>query len=235
MRVLDLFSGTHSVGKICKELGYEVVSLDIDGRADITVNILDWDYSTYPAGFFDIVWASPPCTEFSIMNQCNKRFKTPDIPYASSLVERALEIIRYFKPGCFFIENPQSGTLKDQPFMAEIPFYDVDYCRYGHPIRKRTRIWTGARDFVPLKCSRGSPCESLVNGKHLNFSYMNVPGQNRLDLRHSIPPALLRALLVAAIDQPQEIKPPARPPLTPGFQRCRKFQESARLPLPQLA
>ena len=40
MRVLDLFSGTHSVGKICKELAYKVISLDIDGRADITVNIL---------------------------------------------------------------------------------------------------------------------------------------------------------------------------------------------------
>ena len=112
MRVLDLFSGTHSVGKTCKELGYEVVSLDIDGRADITVNILDWDYRTYPTGYFDIVWASPPCTEFSIMNQCNKRFKTPDTPYASSLVERALEVIRYFKPGRFLLKTFRAERSK---------------------------------------------------------------------------------------------------------------------------
>ena len=200
MRVLELFSGTHSVGNVCKELGYEVVSLDIDGRADITVNILDWDYHTYPTKYFDIVWASPPCTEFSIMNQCNKRFKIPDIPYASSLVERALEIITYFNPERFFIENPQSGTLKDQPFMFELPFYDVDYCRYGHPIRKRTRIWTNTKKFSPKKCGRNSPCESLVVGegsrsKHLNFSYMNIPGKNRTDLRHSIPAPLIRSLL----------------------------------------
>ena len=65
MRVLELFSGTHSVGKVAKELGYEVLSLDMDGNADINIDILDWDYKQYPVGYFDIVWASPPCNTFS--------------------------------------------------------------------------------------------------------------------------------------------------------------------------
>jgi hypothetical protein len=43
MNCLELFSGTHSVGKILKEKGYNVVSLDLKG-ADINCNILDWDY-----------------------------------------------------------------------------------------------------------------------------------------------------------------------------------------------
>ena len=30
MKVLELFSGTHSVGVVCKEKGYEVISLDRD-------------------------------------------------------------------------------------------------------------------------------------------------------------------------------------------------------------
>ena len=45
MRVLELFSGTHSVGKVCKDLGYEVVSLDLT-NADINIDILKWDYKT---------------------------------------------------------------------------------------------------------------------------------------------------------------------------------------------
>jgi hypothetical protein len=45
MKLLELFSGTHSVGKVCKELGYEVISVDIDGRADINIDILEWDYT----------------------------------------------------------------------------------------------------------------------------------------------------------------------------------------------
>ena len=39
--LLDLFSGTHSVGNVAKELGYNVTSLDLT-NADICCNILDW-------------------------------------------------------------------------------------------------------------------------------------------------------------------------------------------------
>lgn len=66
MRVLELFSGTHSVGKVCAEYGWEVVSLDLKG-ADINKNILEWDYTTYPVGHFDMIWASPPCDTFSML------------------------------------------------------------------------------------------------------------------------------------------------------------------------
>jgi len=37
MKVLELYSGTGSVGKVCKERGFDVVSVDIDGRADINM------------------------------------------------------------------------------------------------------------------------------------------------------------------------------------------------------
>ena len=40
IKVLELFSGTHSVGKCCKELGWDSLSVDIDGRADINSSIL---------------------------------------------------------------------------------------------------------------------------------------------------------------------------------------------------
>ena len=43
MRVLDLFSGTHSVGKVASALGYEVVSLDLSDDATICCNILEWE------------------------------------------------------------------------------------------------------------------------------------------------------------------------------------------------
>ena len=64
MKLLELFSGTKSVGKVVEQLGYEVVSLDLT-NADINCNIIDLDYTTYTVGYFDVIWASPPCTEYS--------------------------------------------------------------------------------------------------------------------------------------------------------------------------
>ena len=59
MRVLDLFSGTHSVGKVASALGYEVVSLDLSD-ATICCDIMEWDYkAAFSEGYFDIIWASP--------------------------------------------------------------------------------------------------------------------------------------------------------------------------------
>ena len=68
MRVLELFSGTGSVGKVCKEKDWEVISLDLK-NAEINCNILDWDYTIYPPGHFDIIWASPPCDTFSCLRR----------------------------------------------------------------------------------------------------------------------------------------------------------------------
>ena len=62
--MLELFSGTGSVGKVAREKGWDVVSVDIDPRADINVDIMEWDYRS--SGMtFDVVWGSPPCTMYS--------------------------------------------------------------------------------------------------------------------------------------------------------------------------
>ena len=65
VRVLTLFSGTHSVGKVCAEYGWEETSLDLYQPADIEEDVLQWDWRTYPVGYFDIIWASPDCSQYS--------------------------------------------------------------------------------------------------------------------------------------------------------------------------
>ena len=92
MNVLELFSGTGSIGKCCKELGWDVVSLDLDERADIVIDILKWDYSVYPKDYFSVIWASPPCDEYSCLNNARPE-KICDIESADKLVLKTLEII----------------------------------------------------------------------------------------------------------------------------------------------
>ena len=65
MKLLELFSGTGSVGKVARDKGHSVISLDLKD-ADINSDILEWNYKDYEVGYFDFIWASPPCTEYSI-------------------------------------------------------------------------------------------------------------------------------------------------------------------------
>jgi|TARA_R110000803_G_scaffold5690_2_gene18788 site-specific DNA-cytosine methylase len=193
MNVLELFSGTGSIGKVCEKLGWNPISLDLDNRADIVCDIMDFDYKQYPKDYFGMIWASPPCDEYSCMNNCRPE-KIPDLDSADKLVLKTLEIIEYFKPEVWFIENPQTGKLKDRPFMKELSFYDVDYCMYGWYARKRTRIWTNKKDWNNLKCDK--TCGKIIDNKHKSVAYLNIPGMNRLDLRHAIPEDLIFSLFL---------------------------------------
>ena len=112
MRILELFSGTGSVGKVAVELGHEVVALDRDMAADIQTDIMDWDYrAAFQPGHFDFIWASPPCTEYSRAKSRGIR----KIDEANEVVKRTLEIIEYFHPEHYLIENPRRVSSRTNP------------------------------------------------------------------------------------------------------------------------
>jgi hypothetical protein len=72
MRLLELFSGTKSVSKAAKSLGWETVSPDICPRytPGLELDILAFDEKQYPKDHFDFIWASiPPALCESILRQ----------------------------------------------------------------------------------------------------------------------------------------------------------------------
>jgi site-specific DNA-cytosine methylase len=215
MRVLELFSGTKSVGKVCKELGYEVISLDLN-NADINIDILKWDYRDYPNNYFDIIWASPPCHTFSMMRRSwigrkNSKFgnniitkellDNDMINNGLPIVHKTLEIIQYFDPKLYFIENPKTGKMKE---FIDLPYYDITYCKYSDwGYRKPTRIWTNKKNFSPLFCK--NDCENMIdkkkhrvtmNGTSKDKRQTSLGGSSLLYLRYRIPPKLIRELLI---------------------------------------
>ena len=170
--LLELFSGTGSVGKVAELLGYSVVSLDLKD-AKITTDILEWDYAKLDPDEIDIIWASPPCIEYSIAKTTGVR----KIDYANRIVKKTLEITNYFKPKYWFIENPQTGLLKSQEFMSNLGFVDVDYCKYGFNYRKRTRIWNNLNGLWKPRPLCKKDCGKMIGNKHLETAQRLASGK----------------------------------------------------------
>lgn len=60
-RLLDLYSGTGSIGRLFADRGYEVTRVDWDARyePEIVTDMFRWDYWYYPPGHYDVITASP--------------------------------------------------------------------------------------------------------------------------------------------------------------------------------
>ena len=76
-RLLELFCGTKSVGKVAEQRGYDVVSLDFNPKfnATITEDIMEWDYTQFPPDYFDVIWGSPDCRTWSFATAGKYRTK----------------------------------------------------------------------------------------------------------------------------------------------------------------
>ena len=167
MKVLELFAGSRSVGKIAKELGMEVFSSDLiefEG-IDYPISILDFDVTKVPFKP-DIIWASPPCTGFSVAAIGHHWTggkgayipKTDTARLGIELVKKTLEIINYFQPTYWFMENPR-GVLRKLDVVKGLKKNSVTYCQYGDERMKPTDIWTNSIMWEPKPmCKNGDPC-----------------------------------------------------------------------------
>jgi len=192
LQVLELFKGTGSVTKYCArypEKFASVISVDNVTAFNPThiCDVREWNYGQYPPGHFDIIFASPPCTEFSRLKTRGVR----DLKLAKDLVVITQEIINYFQPRMWFIENPATGLLPQQEYMRDVPFFDVDYCKYSDfGYRKRTRIWSNIANFKPLICNKD--CNYIESGKHINtFGSVSTIS---LEQKYRIPDMLLHKM-----------------------------------------
>ena len=147
MKVLELFAGSRSIGKVADLLGYEVYSSDINNFENINyvVDILDFDINKIPFKP-DFIWASPPCTFFSVASigkHWNKDHspKSENAKLGMQIIQKTLDIIDMCQPKYFFIENPR-GKLRKLDLMKGIPRTTVWYCKYGDKRAKPTDIWT---------------------------------------------------------------------------------------------
>ena len=165
MKVIELFSGTESFSKVSRERGHQAFTIEMDRsfNPNLCINILDLDISMIPEEFKnpDIIWASPPCTTFSVASIRhyweNGKPKNEKTLEGIKIVKKTIEIIEALKPKFFIIENPR-GMLRKQEFMLSLKRDTVTYCQYGLEYQKATDLWNNLINWnhKPM-CSPRSP------------------------------------------------------------------------------
>ncbi len=203
-KLLELFKGSGSVGKVAVKVGYDVVSVDLDPiyTPDIETDILDWDYKNFfkENNFIpDYIWASPPCNTFSPLAWSRKP-QMRNIKTAKPISEKAkigtkilyktLEIINYFKSKnpdlCYCIENPR-GMMRNDKHMINQPYMATTYyCYYGGKKLKPTDFWSN----YPL---------GLKETDGFCKTYILVEDIKDIKDKYSIPPKLIKQIIYTAI------------------------------------
>jgi len=177
VKVLELFAGSRSIGNAADRLGMEVFSVDIEPFEGIDL-VQDIEFLTPQMIPFkpDLIWASPPCTTFSIAaistHRDNGEPKTEFAAKSDRLVLNTLKIITHFD--CtFYIENPR-GYLRKMYYMIGLPRVTVWYCKYGDSSAKPTDIWS-SNIYNPMFNTKGwKPKPQCFNGNK-NCTHEEAP------------------------------------------------------------
>ena len=163
MKVLELFAGSRSFSKCAERRGHITFTIDkvsfpgIDLVADI-MKLKESDIPFKP----HIIWASPPCTYFSVSSigkhwRKNNEPRTKEAESGVLLIKRTLKIIERLNPKYWIIENPR-GKLRTLDIIPGIR-RTVTYCQYGDKRMKPTDIWSNIIKWVARPvCERGNDC-----------------------------------------------------------------------------
>lgn len=134
MLMLDLCCGLKGASQAMTDRGWAVVTVDIDPSfdPDIVADLITWSwYGDRP----DLIWISPPCTEFAreSMPWCRTGLQ-PDM----AIVNAGLRIAKEAQPSAWVLENVRGAQTYLGP-AREIhgPFYLWgNFPPLGKPIRR---------------------------------------------------------------------------------------------------
>lgn len=153
MKVLELFAGTRSIGKAFERRGHEVTSVDYDPKFTDCLHEDAYAFLQEHGEEYDVIWASPCCTTYSVAGlRChrdkdsNGRYTIPTSEYAEQCDAKNAVLFKWFdehRGMMWFIENPRGQMLHmDFAKCLEDCKTELCYCQYGFPTMKPTNIWT---------------------------------------------------------------------------------------------
>jgi hypothetical protein len=175
MLVFDFFSGTGSSTQAFKDAGHTVITFEIDEFFEATEHVDVFNLNAIDLitkyGQPDFIWASPPCTAFSVASMGHHwgggarayEPKTEAAKVSQDLVAHTVKLIKDLNPTKgWLMENPR-GMLRKLPVVAGLPRTTVTYCQYGDGRMKPTDLWGVVPNWIPRDmCKNGMPCHEAA-------------------------------------------------------------------------
>lgn len=128
LKILDLFSGLGGATSAFISAGHSVIRIDINRFKCSTIQA-DCRFLPLKKSYFDLIWASPPCTEFS--KTLMPWFPTQPTP-SLELVCAALSIINEFQPKFWVIENVKGSIPFISQILGQPKFISLPYVLWGY-------------------------------------------------------------------------------------------------------
>jgi hypothetical protein len=204
MLVFDFFAGTGSSTQAFADAGHTVITFELDPDFDVTETVdimqLRADELVAKYGRPDFVWASPPCTAFSVASighhwEIGGIPKTEAAKYNQLLVAKAHELIQQLQPTKgWLIENPR-GMLRKLDVVAGLTRRTITYCQYGDTRQKPTDLWGEVPGWTPRPmCSPGAEChEAAPRGSRTGTQGLKG-AKDRSRVPHALSVELLQAI-----------------------------------------
>jgi hypothetical protein len=208
MLVFDLFSGTGSSTQAFKDAGHTVISFEMDDSFEATehINVFSLQAREMIAkyGQPNFVWASPPCTAFSVASighhwangGANPTPKTESAKQSQDLVAHTVQLIKDLNPDKgWLIENPR-GMLRKLPVVEGLPRTTVTYCQYGDSRMKPTDLWGRVPGWTPrVACKNGMLCHEAAPRGARTGTQGIVGARERSRIPYALGEELLEAML----------------------------------------
>lgn len=158
-------------------------------------DVFKWNYKIIKPASVAGILAAPPCTDFAVSGAQYWAKKDKDGRTSASvkLIRKTLEIIKYFNPSFWALENPvgRLNTLIPE-LMQYGPWYFEPFW-YGDPWSKKTGLWgkfnhpKTSAIVKPVRFSEQGSWTQLLGGK----------SEQTKELRSITPPGFARAFYKA--------------------------------------
>lgn len=174
--LISLYDHTGNQSRPYRENGWEVIQIDIQSGQDI----LTWEYKNIDRGRKVVIIAAQPCDNYAVCGARHfaKKDANGETEKSQLLVVKTKEIIDWFNPFAWVLENPKTRLHKMNQWIGQRPVFIFNPCDFAgwspepDSDRYNKETWLFGKFNAPVKnrlepFKKDSPIWSDFGGKSL--------------------------------------------------------------------